>query len=253
MAIGTSLGAFFETEFDHHTGNELNMDAKDNNEWSPNEIMPHTPEPVDPSHYETALTPEQETKFQDWKGKMAPKDSGEDYDLRGAFLNNVTPNKDTGHWPDTFKKPNHPTFSDQSMYAGERPDLAGRWQGDVYIPPLPITPIANLTNTPDEIMSGLEGVRTYSGRGSNTTGMRRSANDNKDLAIKTPEQEAFINNMQNDWKAFANKYKRGADIIQQRDVLMNRLRDSGLNDLEAQKLKNLDKQHKEHFEGYRPD
>jgi hypothetical protein len=39
-----------------------------------------------------------------------------------------------GHWPDTFKKPNHPTFSDQSIYAKQRPDLAGHWNGDNYVP-----------------------------------------------------------------------------------------------------------------------
>lgn len=142
MGIGTSLGAYYETDLDHHAGNQYLLEPNstpDNNELSTNEVMPQTPEPVDPSHYETPLTPDQEVRFQDWKGKNAPKDSGQDYDLRGAFLNNVTPDSKTGHWPDTFKKPNHPTFSDQSMYAGERPDLAGRWQGDVYIPPLPLT------------------------------------------------------------------------------------------------------------------
>lgn len=41
MGIGTSLGAFFETELDHHAGNELQ--ALDNNEISPNEIMPQEP------------------------------------------------------------------------------------------------------------------------------------------------------------------------------------------------------------------
>lgn len=142
MGIGTSLGAYFETYLDHHAGNEylLNPNSTpDNNELSTNEVMPQSPEPVNPKHYDTALTDEQESKFQDWKSKMAPNDSGEDYDLRGAFLNNAKPHPETGHWPDTFKKPNHPTFSDQSMYAGERPDLAGRWQGEVYIPPSPIT------------------------------------------------------------------------------------------------------------------
>jgi hypothetical protein len=84
--------------------------------------------------YETKLTPAEEAEFYKWKQKYAPKDSGEDYDLRGAFRSGLKPDPDTGHWPDTYKKPNHPTFSDQSIYAKERPDLAGRWEGDTYIP-----------------------------------------------------------------------------------------------------------------------
>lgn len=84
--------------------------------------------------YDTQLTPKEEVQFQDWKAKNAPKDSGADYDLRGAFKGGASP-ADNGHWPDTWKKPNHPTFSDQSQYAKDRPDLAGSWDGDFYVPP----------------------------------------------------------------------------------------------------------------------
>ena len=35
--------------------------------------------------YDTKLSSDEEKQFQDWKKKHAPKDSGEDYDLRGAF------------------------------------------------------------------------------------------------------------------------------------------------------------------------
>lgn len=84
--------------------------------------------------YDTKLTPAEEAEFIKWKEKHAPKDSGEDYDLRGAFRAGLKPDPSTGHWPDTYKKPNHPTFSDQSIYAKDRPDLAGRWEGETYIP-----------------------------------------------------------------------------------------------------------------------
>lgn len=84
--------------------------------------------------FDTTLTPEQETRFQAWKAKNAPKDSGQDYDLRGAYLAGVKPAAD-GHWPDTFKKPNHPTFSDQSRYA--RYGNPGHWEGTKYVPPAP--------------------------------------------------------------------------------------------------------------------
>lgn len=85
--------------------------------------------------YDTKLTPTEEKQFQSWKSKYAPKDSGKDYDLRGAFKSGLTPDPKTGHWPDTFKKPNHPTFSVESIYAKDRPELAGQWQGQRYIPP----------------------------------------------------------------------------------------------------------------------
>ena len=97
-----------------------------------------TVQPVDPDKYNTVLSMDDEVKFQAWKKQYAPKDSGEDYDLRGAFKAGLTPDPKTGHWPDTYKKPNHPTFSNESKYAKDRPDLAGHWEGpnhDKYVPP----------------------------------------------------------------------------------------------------------------------
>jgi hypothetical protein len=84
--------------------------------------------------FETSLSPDDEKEFQKWKKQYAPNDSGADYDLRGAFKAGLTPDPKTGHWPDMFKKPNHPTFSNESIYAKDRPDLAGHWEGDRYIP-----------------------------------------------------------------------------------------------------------------------
>lgn len=77
-------------------------------------------------------------QFQEWKEKYAPNDSGDDYDLRGAFDAGLTPDAN-GHWPDIFKRPNHPTFSDQSVFAiGRNASKAGRWEGDRFIRPLHI-------------------------------------------------------------------------------------------------------------------
>lgn len=42
-----------------------------------------------------------------------------------------------------------------------------------------IVPIANLTNTPDEIMSGVEGTRVWQNRGVSGPSFKRGANDNK--------------------------------------------------------------------------
>lgn len=84
---------------------------------------------------DTKLSPAKEQEFQAWKAEYAPKDSGRDYDLRGAFLKGYTPDAKSGHFPDEFKKPNHPTFSDQSKFAKDYPNLAGKWEGEKYIPP----------------------------------------------------------------------------------------------------------------------
>ena len=66
-----------------------------------------------------------------WKQKYAPHDSGKDYDLYGAFRAGVVPTNQ--HFPDTFKLPNHPTFSIESVYW--RPGMpAGRWEGEKFIP-----------------------------------------------------------------------------------------------------------------------
>jgi hypothetical protein len=85
--------------------------------------------------FDTRLAPAEESAFTAWKQQYAPKDSGADYDLRGAFKAGLTPDPTSGHWPDTYKKPNHPTFSDQSIYAKGREAQAGRWEGEKFIPP----------------------------------------------------------------------------------------------------------------------
>ena len=85
--------------------------------------------------YNTKLSPMDEKAFQLWRAKNMPNDSGADYDQRGAYSAglNQQPN---GHWEDQFKKPNHPTFSDQSTYAPYAPH--GTWAGDTFVPPSPM-------------------------------------------------------------------------------------------------------------------
>src|ERR1035437_5231124 len=82
--------------------------------------------------FNTRLQPQEEAAFKQWKSQYAPKDSGEDYDLRGALKAGLKPDAETGHWPDTFKKPNHPTFSDQSSYAKYAPEKAGHWEREKH-------------------------------------------------------------------------------------------------------------------------
>lgn len=85
--------------------------------------------------FDTPLDPAQEQQFQGWRAQnVNPQDSGGDYDFRGAFLAGLFPGLN-GHWADTFKKPNEPTFSDQSQYAKDEPALVGHWNGDTYVGP----------------------------------------------------------------------------------------------------------------------
>lgn len=91
------------------------------------------PPTQDFSQYNTKLSPQDEVKFQQWKQKNAPNDSGEDYDLRGAFKadqSGALQRDSRGHTTDQFKKPNHPTFSDQSQYNGKNGFVGGHWGED---------------------------------------------------------------------------------------------------------------------------
>lgn len=82
--------------------------------------------------YNTKLTPAQEVLFQNWLKEQSGKQDRDisndlqDYDLRGAYAQDLQ-RSDNGHLPDTFKKPNHPTFSDQSQYNGVDNMTGGSW------------------------------------------------------------------------------------------------------------------------------
>jgi hypothetical protein len=65
--------------------------------------------------YETELTAGAEKAFGPWKDRVSPGDDAGDYDHRGAFAGGA--GREGGHMPDTYKKPNHETFSDESQYA----------------------------------------------------------------------------------------------------------------------------------------
>ena len=98
--------------------------------------------------YETKLSKDEEKDFKNWfeeskkNGVIHPDDNGIDYDFRGFWKNIIKDNKDAAkfnaetHFPDTYKKPNHETFSIESKYAtGNMKKYAGSWDGDTYIPP----------------------------------------------------------------------------------------------------------------------
>jgi hypothetical protein len=81
--------------------------------------------------YNTRLSPKLEEEY---KKVFKPEDST-DYDMRGwffeQFMNNPlvipSPNKEGAHYPDTYKKPNHPTFSMDSRYNGVNGNYGGVW------------------------------------------------------------------------------------------------------------------------------
>ena len=86
------------------------------------------------NRYNTVLTPEQEKQFQVWAIEESKKQGRnvlldlENYDLRGLWNSGGGFGGENNHAVDTFKKPNHPTFSDQSMYDGVDGYHGGVWQ-----------------------------------------------------------------------------------------------------------------------------
>jgi len=100
---------------------------------SPTAATPAAP-PVDNNQY-TKLSPEEEKRFREWADKRSNGHTDDElatYDLRGAWKDvesgKIKPD-DRGHLADTYKKPNHITFSDGSIYAKNDPG-AGKWSQD---------------------------------------------------------------------------------------------------------------------------
>ena len=83
------------------------------------------------NNYNTKLTPEQEMYFRQWVSSQSTTQSRDvmqdnfTYDLRG-FWNAGETVDDTGHGTDRYKKPNHPTFSNESIYADQK-NPGGVW------------------------------------------------------------------------------------------------------------------------------
>ena len=89
-----------------------------------------------PDQYTTALSPDEERRFQQWARRYGIRMEpgwNEDYDMRGLWKSSPDISPDPrGHWPDWYKKPFHPTFSNESIYA--TPD-APHWEGYRLITP----------------------------------------------------------------------------------------------------------------------
>lgn len=79
--------------------------------------------------YDTELTKEEELLYQNWL-KTLPEGfdrTSYDYDLRGYAKENFYIPFNGGHMTDKYKKPNHPTFSNQSIYHGINGNYGGMW------------------------------------------------------------------------------------------------------------------------------
>lgn len=86
----------------------------------------------------TDLLPAEEKEFQKWYAKVAaykglnknPDAEGQDYDYRGFWRNEnhnkIFTNDKDNHFSDKYKRPNHPTFSNQSIYSNSRTPV-GEW------------------------------------------------------------------------------------------------------------------------------
>jgi len=78
--------------------------------------------------YDTKLSPEEEQQFQVWRQSLPPDlQNTYDYDLRGAWKSGAEKSLND-HLTDVYKKPNHMTFSDQSMYKNAAPRQGDHWQ-----------------------------------------------------------------------------------------------------------------------------
>ena len=81
------------------------------------------------NQYNTKLTPEEEKNFLTWAKDNNRLKDPYDYDMRGFWKSGLS-QAENAHFPDTFKKPNHPTFSTQSMYHDPEKMPGGEWTQD---------------------------------------------------------------------------------------------------------------------------
>ncbi|SRR6266498_2760271 len=83
--------------------------------------------------YNTPLSSSEEMAFnrfiadqRKWEGRDYSRDM-QNYDMRGWWKKHRGQQVHSGHFEDDFKKPNHPTFSTQSMYHGRDGYEGGTW------------------------------------------------------------------------------------------------------------------------------
>ena len=80
--------------------------------------------------YNTRLSPLEEKAYNTWVAQNNRGNDVYDYDLRGAWkelMSGQMTQAENGHLGDKYKKPNHPTFSDESIYHGVDGYYGGTW------------------------------------------------------------------------------------------------------------------------------
>lgn len=104
------------------------------------DLMATTPKLEANPYATTALSPDEETEFQQWAKANKIGDANDPqafYDYRGYWKEKggepITWGVD--HFPDTYKQPGHETFSVESQYANQ---TAGSWDGETFIPAAPV-------------------------------------------------------------------------------------------------------------------
>ena len=100
--------------------------------------------PFRPSFEDTPLTADEEREFRSWalfNGVRDVDHPESHYDYRGYWKKVARSGQDQRkayddglHFPDTYKKHGHPTFSVESQYS-TGPGDGGRWDGETFVPP----------------------------------------------------------------------------------------------------------------------
>lgn len=90
------------------------------------------PQPDFTDRYNTALPTDDENRFRDWATRAKRSGDLRDYDMRGWWAENKPTGTVAGHMTDKWKKPNHPTFSNESVYSGRDGERGGVWMGDAF-------------------------------------------------------------------------------------------------------------------------
>ena len=85
------------------------------------------PSPDFSQKYNTPVPVEKRAAYQKWLAALPRQlQSPADYDIQGAFVNGTGADA-RAHMTDQFKKPNHPTFSNQSQWDGIDGYSGGQW------------------------------------------------------------------------------------------------------------------------------
>jgi hypothetical protein len=103
-----------------------------------------------PKNFDTPLSKKEEKQYQSYKKALKDRGNEIDYDLRGYWKEEgrfipVKSALDESHFTDKWKKPNHPGFSNESVYHNSinkdgTVNIGGQWLvgpdgRDTYVPP----------------------------------------------------------------------------------------------------------------------